>query len=199
MTHPYSTLAYATSLAKRDQIVQCEMLGIPLRLRSIPNSDLVDAVGAYPVAPTLAMPSRANLLAELTQMGAVSLVMVSDPLAPTPPPPVFDVLRPYKLHHVVERNSKPVVYSKHHRAEVRRAQRKCQTRQIDLARLALTLRAPHLCTVMFRIDHRFRIALDHMVQFVGPQNIKHRRRWGWCQRVADHHQTDRAHLRQLSK
>ncbi|MEP2151691.1 MAG: hypothetical protein ABJI43_15410 [Roseobacter sp.] len=133
MNHPYTNLGYAQSLAGPDQIVVSETLGVPLRLRVIPGSDLMDAAGIYPISPNLRKPPPADLKVELQRMGAVTLVLVSDPLVPVSPSSLFDILRPYKPHHVIDHSVGPANYSKHHRAEVRRARRKCTARQINLA------------------------------------------------------------------
>ncbi len=132
VTHPYSRLSYGQSLAQGDQIVMSETLGVPLRLRRIPGTDHQDASGLYPISPDLRETTREALQSELQAMKAVCLVLVTDPLA-THIPDCFDVNRPYKPHHVIDPAIGLPKFSKHHRAEVRRAKRLCAVRHIDLA------------------------------------------------------------------
>jgi len=131
VTHPYNHANYARTLAPKDDVVLSQTLGVPLRLRTIAGTGLIDASGLYPLSPNLCQPTRDDLLAELRGLGAVSLVLVSDPLATTLPE-CFDLARPYKAHHVIDPALGAPGFSKHHRAEVRRAQRHCTARQILL-------------------------------------------------------------------
>lgn len=132
MIHPYSELAYAESISRGDPVVMSETLGAPLRLRAIPGSDLRDASGLYPLSPGLWPAPAGQVRAELKSLGAVSLVLVSDPFEPRPTARRFDLIRAYKSHHVVDPTLGPLRFSKHHRAEVRRALRACTARRIAL-------------------------------------------------------------------
>ncbi|MFW2542760.1 GNAT family N-acetyltransferase [Primorskyibacter sp. 2E107] len=132
MTHPYNSRAYAQTLPGRDPVHMSDALGVPLRLRTIPGTDRIDACGAYPISPDLRACSRAALRDELSALGVVSLVLVSDPFC-ADTPQGFDFARPYKPHHTIVPGDGPVRFSKHHRAEVRRALRHCAARRIPLA------------------------------------------------------------------
>ncbi len=132
MIHPYSDLAYAQSISRGDPVVMSETLGVPLRLRTIPGSGLRDASGLYPLSPRLRPAPATEVRAELKSLCAVSLVLVTDPFEAAPASKCFDLIRPYKPHHIVDPASGPVRFSKHHRAEVRRALRACTARRIAL-------------------------------------------------------------------
>lgn len=132
MTHPYNRLSYGQSLPHSDPIVVSETLGVPLRLRPIAGTEHRDACGLYPLSPDLRQPAHDALLAELRALNAVSLVLISDPLDPQIPGG-FDFTRSYKPHHVIDPGIGSPKFSKHHRAEVRRAQRHCTARRINLA------------------------------------------------------------------
>ncbi len=79
MTHPYNTLTYGRTLVGTGQVVMSETLGVPLHLRKIPGSAELDAAGLYPLSPALRTPTHDPLRAELRALGAISLVLVSDP------------------------------------------------------------------------------------------------------------------------
>lgn len=133
MTHPYNTLTYGQTLAGTGQVVMSETLGVPLHLRTIPGCVELDAAGLYPLSPKLRTVTRDAVRAELRALGAISLVLVSDPASTPVPPDCFDLVRPYKDHHVIEGRRTQPPYSKHHRAELRRAERRCEAREIELA------------------------------------------------------------------
>ncbi|WP_425097899.1 hypothetical protein [Tropicibacter sp. S64] len=108
-----------------------ETLGVPLRLRAIPGTDRIDACGTYPISPGLRRSDPGAIRAELAALGVVSLVLVTDPF--DAPLDGFDLTRPYKPHHIINPADGPARFSKHHRAEIRRALRQCSARQIMLS------------------------------------------------------------------
>jgi hypothetical protein len=63
-------------------------------------------------------------------------VLVPDPLASPEArrlAAVFDLCRPFKTHHLIDRQAGPYAPSKHHRMEIRRAQRRCRVEHVRLA------------------------------------------------------------------
>ena len=134
MTHVYSTAAYAEAFAQLSNVVQIDCLGIWAQVREIAGTPYQDAIGLYPLCAPSKPASTEQLRSELTEKGLVSLVLVTDPFiedgwfADT-----FDVARPYKTHHIVKNPQHDQRYTKHHRYEVRVAQRLCRIGLIELA------------------------------------------------------------------
>lgn len=133
--HVYSTREYATSLA---------FLGSPFMIRSlacwglrrpIDGSDHCDASGVYPFSPLTQQADIGALRSELAEHGLVSFVLVTDALASGTDwiHEAFDVVRPYKTHHVIDFSAGTPRFSKQRRWNIRRAHEKCETRLINLA------------------------------------------------------------------
>lgn len=133
MTHPYATHAYADASSGRDEVFFSDALGAWLRIRKIPGSDRFDACGLYPFSCDLRQTTRSALADELSARGLVSLVFVTDPFVDDLDwTGGLDIARNYKAHHVIDQAEGPVHFTKHHRQEVRRAQRRCEARPIKL-------------------------------------------------------------------
>lgn len=97
-------------------------------LRSIPRTDLHDAVGCYPLFACRNPEALNQDLAELKRVGAVSLTLVTDPLGDFPADLMTNlfgaVARPYKAHHLVDLTGDPAeLGTPHHRRDARRAAR----------------------------------------------------------------------------
>lgn len=97
--------------------------GANLLLRPIPGTTLRDAAGPYPLLPFESAWRVEAGLQELRAAGAISAVIVADPLAPPAALDAFEMARPFKRHHLVLGQYSP---SEHHRAELRRAARRCE-------------------------------------------------------------------------
>lgn len=96
--------------------------GAALLMRPVPGTGWMDAAGPYPLLGFDPRWDIAAGLAELREAGAISAVIVADPvLAPVHTAP-FALARRYKRHHLVQGGYRP---SEHHRAELRRAARRC--------------------------------------------------------------------------
>lgn len=135
MTHPYASAAYATSLGQGEPLVVAAWDGAALLARPIGASGRRDVAGPYPllhVAPH--WPIAAGLDA-LRGAGAVSAVLVTDPLGAAPPDAGFALARPYKRHFLVTRAA-PYAPEPRHRAKIRRA---AEALEIERAPLAAVL------------------------------------------------------------
>ncbi len=106
--------------------------GAGLLLRPVPGTARRDAAGPYPL---LGFDPRWDLragLAELRAAGAISAVIVADPERPPHGTAPFALARPYKRHHLV-RAEAGYAPSAHHRAELRRAARRCEVAELPFA------------------------------------------------------------------
>lgn len=136
MTHPYADHGYAAAFSSlADVFIQPEW-NLPLIRRTISGSARHDVCGLYPMAGLAPSTAIEAGLAALRRQGAVSLVMVPDPLtAPSPPllAAAFDVCRPFKTHYVLDRSLPGDAINKHHRYEIRKARRQCSAEIVSLA------------------------------------------------------------------
>jgi hypothetical protein len=133
--HPYASPRYALGLAHAGRAVVVPEWGSHVLARSIDGGG-EDAMGIYPMAVFSPDADLAGGLERLRGEGLVSLALVPDPL--TGPSPevlasVFDVARPFKSHLTIDPAAGGYAPSKHHRAEIRRAQRRCRIEQGSLA------------------------------------------------------------------
>jgi hypothetical protein len=120
MTHPYASLAYAASLGQGEACAVAPWAGAAMLLRPIGASGRQDAAAPYPLLPFHTGWPIAEGLDALRRRGAVSAVIVTDPLAATPSPAGFDLARPYKRHFLVTRAA-PYAPEPRHRAKIARA------------------------------------------------------------------------------
>jgi hypothetical protein len=132
----YASLAYAQSLSHVGRPVAVAEWGTAVLLRDIDGApNRFDAMGPYPLCtlgPAADIPAG---LARLRAMGAVSLVMVADPVCGPDASvlsPHFPLCRPFKTHHVIDRRLGPVLPSKHHRDRIRRGARHATTALVSL-------------------------------------------------------------------
>ncbi|MEQ8587823.1 MAG: GNAT family N-acetyltransferase [Thalassobaculaceae bacterium] len=134
MSGPYGRRAYVESLLGSGGST-APLWGGHVMLRAMPDGAGMDAASAYPMGGFASAADPAEGLERLRSLGAVSLSIVADPLN-TPDPPalarVADVHRRLKTHYVLDRAVGPFTPSKHHRAEIRRAQRQVT---VDTVRL----------------------------------------------------------------
>ena len=133
--HPYAASAYARALAGTDAVAAPEW-GSHVLSRPIPESGLRDAIGVYPMTPIASDADIGAGLQRLAAEGLVSVVLVPDPLFSPPPERLaeaFCLCRPFKTHYVIDRQASPYAPTKHHRQEIRRAQRRCRVEVVALA------------------------------------------------------------------
>lgn len=102
--HPYSTLEYANSLAKFGIIHRLSESAGLLIFREIPDSDLKDAMGPYPLFSCKHWDALPNDLDRLKNE-VVSVVLILDPFGLYPREHFtnyFDEFRIFKKHYVLE-------------------------------------------------------------------------------------------------
>ena len=135
MTHPYASLAYAQAFGAGHEPIYLPGMDLHVLKRPIEGTAYFDAMGPYPLSPVTSVDRAGDDFAILAAHQIVSLVLVIDPMrgpAPLAMAEVFDPVTPFKDHFVRELGlDQP--YSRHHRAEVRRAYRACETRIVRLA------------------------------------------------------------------
>lgn len=140
MSGPYGRRSYVDSLVPEGgQVVP--LWGGHVLLRPLPGGNGLDAASAYPMGGFAAGADLTEGLGAMRAAGAVALSVVADPLnAPDAAWLVehADIHRRLKTHYVIDRAAAPVAPSKHHRYEVRRAQR-----QVSVDRVALSDVRPH--------------------------------------------------------
>lgn len=134
--HPLGALAYAAAFQPDIRPILVESWGSAVGLRAIPGAADQDAAGCYPLLPLAPDADLRGGLDELAAAGAVSFVAVTDPHfspAISGLAACFPVCRPFKTHFVIDRRLGEAVRSKHHRYEIRRAERACTIRKAPLA------------------------------------------------------------------
>jgi hypothetical protein len=139
MMHPYARAAYAAALASAER---GRILAVPewpghVVLRPIGATGLADVAGPYPRTPFGARCDLAGGLDRLRGSGAVTAVIVPDPLSAPPPAALaaaFEHCRPFKTHFVADRHAAGEWPSRHHRAKIRKARAAVQVARVDLAR-----------------------------------------------------------------
>jgi Acetyltransferase (GNAT) domain len=169
---PYSTDAYAAAFGAPYRPISVPEWETSLLLRPIAASSRQDATGCY---PRTIIPAGAALpagLERLRQQGAVSVVLVLDPLAAPSCSALlsaFDVARPFKRHYLFDRSQGGVAFDRHHRYEIRRAARRCHVGQVALAdhlpqwiSLYHALAERHAITGIQRFSGRYFAALAHL-------------------------------------
>ena len=132
----YASLAYAKSLAHVGQPLFVPEWGTHVVLRPVPGeAGRLDAVGPYPIC---CLTPKADLragFAALRMAGAVSVVLVADPLHGPDPAALkraFPVCRPFKTHWLVDRRAGSAEPSKHHQDRMRRGGRHATGLRVSL-------------------------------------------------------------------
>lgn len=106
--------------------------GAALLRRPVPGAARHDAAGPYPLFGFDPRWDVAAGLGELRAGGAISAMIVADPDLPPRETGPFALVRPYKRHHLV-RAAAGYAPSAHHRAEIRRAARRCEVAELPFA------------------------------------------------------------------
>lgn len=135
MLHPYTSTLYAKAFAPEYPLVHLAQANTHILLRSIPGIGLQDAIGVYPLCPIDATANLDQDFADLKKQGIVSLVLVTDPFFRPELEKMrqaFTKVAEFKEHYLCDLR-KEHRYSTHHRYEVKRAYRFCETRSIVLA------------------------------------------------------------------
>jgi Acetyltransferase (GNAT) domain len=133
--HPFASRRYAEALAGPGAALAVPEWGSHVIRRPIDLGGLTDAVGTYPLQVFARGADVAAGLKRLAAQGLVSAVLVPDPLL-CPAADLardFAVCRPFKTHYLIDPASGPFAPSKHHRQELRRAERHCRVERVALA------------------------------------------------------------------
>jgi len=132
--HLLASRAYAVGLAGEAAVLEVPAWGSYVVRRGL-GDGLEDAAGVYPLSVFEAPRDFAGGLAQLAEARFVSVVMAPDPLLTDADQlaRVFPVLRPYKIHHLIDPARGPYAPDKHHRYEIRRAWRSCTVELVPLA------------------------------------------------------------------
>ncbi len=133
----YRHRLYAESFFEAGTCVELPNCGGWVVRRAIPGSDFHDAMGCYPL---FACRDWSRLEVDLDTLdGLVSLTLVTDPFANLDIASlsrVFEVVRPFKQHHVAETaRAAELPVTRHHRRNLRRARRVVRVEQHDAAGL----------------------------------------------------------------
>lgn len=134
MTHPYASLTYTHSLSHIGEPLAVPEWGGFVLTRPTPDGRHRDAVGPYPLTVLTPDADIDGGLTRTKRAGLVSLVLVADPLTSIADSlEGFDIKRPFKTHQVHDPRLGQPAYDKHHRYEIRRAERLVEAREIQLA------------------------------------------------------------------
>jgi hypothetical protein len=139
---PYGRRGYVEGLAGKDDVVT-DLWGGHVLIRPIPGGG-VDAASAYPMGGFAPVRDLDAGLDGLRAAGVVSLKVVADPLNGPDPAALAvraDRHRRLKTHYVIDRAAAPYAPSKHHRYEIRRAQRHVVVDRVGLAEIMDSWRA----------------------------------------------------------
>jgi hypothetical protein len=160
VTHPYATDVYARSLLRDGRTVSVPEWGCSVLVRPVADG-LEDAAGVYPLA---ILAKDADILGGLVRLGRLGLVSIVAVVDDFHRPPLerlsreFDFVRPFKQHFLHRPDLTQPAYNKHHRYEVRRAERALEVGVMDLGRhlddwieLYATLMARHELSEMHKL------------------------------------------------
>lgn len=131
--HPYAGEAYANAFGPPYRAFAVPEWGTSVLLRPIDMTGRVDATSCYPRSVFSSEARLADGLARLRDAGAVSVVLAVDPFfAPPDLARAFHLARPFKTHFVIDRARGAPCFSRHHRYEIRRAERIATVHKISL-------------------------------------------------------------------
>jgi len=125
---------YAKSLSEFGTPVELPQCGGWLLERRIPNSDLYDAMGCYPLFCCTDWTSLGSDIEQLKRR-YVTVSLVVDPFAPITAANLakdFQLVRPFKKHFVIDISESTDRYiDRHHRYYAKRALKQIQVRSVD--------------------------------------------------------------------
>lgn len=135
MKHPYTTMAYAQSLAHWGEALSVPEWDGTVIIRPIDDARS-DAFSPYPIA---VLPPDADLAGGLDRLRKAGLVSVTLVLDDHHRPQLerlqqhFDLVRPFKTHFIIDREKGDIAPTKHHRYEIKRALAEVDVRIFSLA------------------------------------------------------------------
>ncbi len=135
MTHPYASSVYANSFGSGYEPINMEKAGFYVLKRKIPGTEYYDAMGCYPLTIFENGVDIEKDLKNLKSHKIISLVGVTDAFFCPEQESLkkqFDHVMPFKEHFINDLGIESE-YSKHHRYEVRKAQKLCKTKIIELS------------------------------------------------------------------
>ena len=135
MTHPYASNQYAKAFAPEYTSLHLPEANTHILLRPITGTKLQDGIGIYPLCPINAVANLESDFADLEKRKLVSLVLVTDPFFRPELEKMkkaFTKVAEFKEHYLCDLR-KEHRYSTHHRYEVKRAHKLCETRSIALS------------------------------------------------------------------
>jgi hypothetical protein len=135
--HQYNMQEYAHAFIKAGfEPIYLPCNNIWVLKRPIPNTELFDAIGCYPITPFIGSVDFKTDQATLVEHNIVSVVLVTDVLNQ---PSYIDLVRSfhyvmeYKEHYIYDVNSEQQSYSKHHLAMLKKAKQGCEVKLVELA------------------------------------------------------------------
>ena len=134
--HPYAGEAYAAAFGPPYRPLFLPEWQTHLLLRPIGRGGREDATACYPRAVIAPNADLTAGLERLRAAGAVSVVLVLDPLVAPSPARLgagFERARPFKRHFIIDRRQGAPSFTSHHRYEIRRAERRCEVREVRLS------------------------------------------------------------------
>lgn len=138
--HPYHSLSYVVGLLAglpdaKGWISLAHWGNVPFICRSIGRDRMAwDICGPYPFLPAFEDWHFQQGIETLRQSGAVTVVLVEDPLFPFPEGVGWDVAWSYKRHYLIDLSVGEYCPSHHHRQEICRAV--CHKVEIERVKLA---------------------------------------------------------------
>jgi hypothetical protein len=134
MKHPYTTLAYAESFTHVGRALEIPEWNTSVLVREI-ELGYEDVCGTYPLTIFEKQTDIEAGLERLRSHHFISAVfVVDDHHRPTLEKlqQSFTFVKPFKTHYVFKRQHGDIIYNKHHRYELRQAQKNVQVAALDL-------------------------------------------------------------------
>ncbi len=131
--HPYLSTAYAAAFDAPYKPLILPYSGVATLARPIGDTKLSDVMGCYPLFPIMEQDKLAEDLENL--QGYVSFTCVTDVFFHASEEALkttFDHVAAFKPHYVYRADGNEPAYNKHHRYEIKRAQKQVETRVIAL-------------------------------------------------------------------
>ncbi len=134
MQHPYLIPQYADAFLGIAQTIRLPSAQIPMLKQNILQTAYYDLASCYPRTPLFSLEAIDLDLVRLAHENYISLTFATDVLVQpefAQYDALFDYVYPFKQHYILNRQL-PIVLSKHHRYEIKQAQKKCVVQPISL-------------------------------------------------------------------
>jgi len=173
--HPYASFAYAQAFGHHYRAVHVPAWQTYMLIDRIAGSGYRDATFCYPYSALNPGSNLRDGLEQIKSTGAVSVVLMPDPLYGPPAESmarVFSVKIPFKTNYLIDFQL-PLRISKHHRYEIRRSQKACEMRVAALSdvlpewlELYALLTRRHQIDGITRFSNEYFSAIAQMDSFV---------------------------------